>query len=90
MKTNKKVIRLTESDLHRIVNESVKHVITENRNASVDLEQAYNILNSIAKSGFIPFSSPSPSSSEQRIKNSIISAMKNIEMALQFCHDCGY
>ena len=27
---NKKLIRLTEADLHRIVNESVKYVLTEN------------------------------------------------------------
>ena len=36
---NKKLIRLTESDLHRIVKESVKRVINENNSANAILRR---------------------------------------------------
>ena len=36
---NKKLIRLTESDLHRIVKESVKKILTEGENWIGDYER---------------------------------------------------
>lgn len=71
---NKKFIRLTENDLHRIVKESVKRVLKEN-NTSSELQNIIHQLVNLTTSGYIPFSSPSPSSTEQIVKDNIIEAI---------------
>ena len=77
---NKKLIRLTESDLHRIVRESVNNILTEGNGRVIDeLEEAYSILKGITESGFIPFASPSPSSTENELKMAIVEAMRMID-----------
>ena len=77
---NKKLIRLTESDLHRIVKESVNNILTEGNGRVIDeLEEAYSILKGITKSGFIPFTSSSPSSTENELKMAIVEAMRMID-----------
>lgn len=40
------------------------------------------LLNEIKGSGYIPFTSPAPSSTEARIKNNITSALSHLESAL--------
>ena len=77
---NKMLIRLTESDLHRIVKESVNNILTEGNGRVIDeLEEAYSILKGITKSGFIPFTSSSPSSTENELKMAIVEAMRMID-----------
>ena len=92
----KKLIRLTESDLHRIIKESVnvvtKNVVNETKNGTTyeELERVHNILSDIMNSDFIPFSSPSPSSTEKGIADAIIEAARNIDKAMYLCGQCGY
>ena len=49
---NKKLIRLTESDLHRIVKESVKKVIKEENEPSKDYTQYYELFEGLYKTVF--------------------------------------
>lgn len=88
----KKLIRLTESDLHNIIRESVKRTLKEGRMGSAceNLEQAQQLLSDITNSTFIPFASPSPSSTELELKNTIIDAVNLIEKALYLCGQLGY
>ena len=44
---NKKLIRLTEQDLHRIVKESVNKVLKEESNISYEYEQLYDNIQSV-------------------------------------------
>lgn len=89
---DKKIIRLTESDLHNLVKESVQKILTETKNGTTyeELERVHTILSDIMNSGFIPFASPSPSSTEQGIKDAIIEAARNIDKAMYLCGQCGY
>lgn len=86
---NKNIVKLTESKLKQIVAESVKKVLKEGTNYD-ELEKAYEILNQITKSSFIPFSSPHPSSTEIEIKNAIIEAMRLIDKAKYLSAQLGY
>jgi len=108
---------ITESDLHRIVKNSVDKVLKESyddyefdaicdrpspeeeedradregmSSTYNELEQAKQILSDIANSGFIPFASPSPSSTEQELKDAIINASKLLEKSLYLCKQLGY
>lgn len=86
-------IRLTESDLHkRIVKESVNGVINEMKKGTTyeELGKVHTILSDIMNSRFIPFSSPSPSSTEKSIADAIIEAARNIDKAMYLCGKCGY
>ena len=87
-----KTIRLTEAQLQKMINRSVNKILSESSNINVWdlLNSAKTDLSEIMYSGFIPFSSPSPSSTEQIIKDSIIAAHQNIVKALSACKDCGY
>lgn len=58
--------------------------------SSDDIRQAYELLNGVVNSGFIPFSSPSPSSTEVVIKRSVMRAMDELMKAMDACRDCGY
>ena len=88
----KQRIRLTEGDLHRIVNESVKRVLREGQMGSAvdNLQQAHVLLSDIMNSGFIPFTSPAPSSTEKELKDAIIEAARMIDKASYLCGQLGY
>lgn len=58
--------------------------------SSDDIRQAYELLNGVVNSGFIPFSSPNPSSTEVVIKRSVMRAMDELMKAMDACRDCGY
>lgn len=75
-----KQIRLTESDLHKIVKESVNRVLKEGR-TRVELSQIINQLEELTQSGYIPFSSPSPSSTEMIVKKNILQAIDCLRKA---------
>jgi hypothetical protein len=82
-------ITVSEDQLKLIISESVKALIKESSTYH-ELENISSILSGIMKSGFIPFSSPSPSSTEEEIKNAIIEASRNIDKAIYLCTQCGY
>ena len=88
----KKPIQITQDELRKIVTESVQKILTETKNGTTyqELERVHEILSDIMNSGFIPFASPSPSSTEQGIKDAIIEAARNIDKALYLCGQCGY
>ena len=66
----KQLIRLTENDLHKIIEESVNNVLNEGKlgGAYENLENASELLKDIMNSSFIPFASPYPSSTEEELK----------------------
>lgn len=88
----KKLIRLTENDLKQIVTESVKKVLSEGKLGSAyeNLENAYELLQDIINSSFIPFSSPAPSRTEAELKDTIIEAARMIDKAKYLCGQLGY
>ena len=88
----KKLIRLTENDLKEIVQESVNKILNEGQLGSAyeNLENAYELLQDIMNSSFIPFSSPSPSGTEVELKNAIIEAARMIDKAKYLCGQLGY
>ncbi len=88
----KQRIKLTESDLHRIVNRSVKRVLREGQMGTTveNLQQAHALLSDIMNSGFIPFTSPAPSSTEKELKDAIIEAARMIDKASYLCGQLGY
>ena len=83
-------VRLTESGLRRIVNKSVRNTLNEasfvSKNDSVNyiLSSILRELEDITNSGYIPFASPSPSSTEQKVKDYIYQAMSCIEAAIKY------
>lgn len=88
----KKLIRLTENDLKEIVQESVNKILNEGQLGSAyeNLENAYELLQDIMNSSFIPFSSPHPSGTEVELKNAIIEAARMIDKAKYLCGQLGY
>lgn len=84
--------RITESSLRNIIRNSVKNVLKEGKigTAYQNLERAEELLDDIMNSGFIPFSSPSPSSTEVELKKAIVSAHNEILRALYLCGKLGY
>ena len=80
-------IRLTEDKLHKIIKESVARTLNEGiwGSATDNLEQARELLQDIMNSGFIPFASPSPSSTENEVKKAIIEAARLIDKASYLC-----
>lgn len=85
---NKKLIRLTESDLHKIIKESVKRALNEGSDTVSELQQAYDILKKVTESGYIPFASPFPSGTELEIQRSIVEAMRLISKACYLDTQC--
>lgn len=85
---SKKVIRMTESDFHRIVKETVSKVLNEGSGTVQELEKAYGILKNVSESGYIPFASPNPSGTENEIKKAIIEAMRLIDKACYLDRKC--
>lgn len=45
------------------------------------IQQALELLNELTKSGYIPFSSPCPSSTEYQIKTSVLKAIEELKIA---------
>ena len=89
----KKRIRLTEGQLREMVAESVCKILNEARSGRVfdELQKMSDTLEYIIRdSGFIPFSSPSPSSTEVKIARAISEASKQIDNAIYYCRKCGY
>ena len=88
----KKLIRLTENDLKEIVKESVNKILNEGKLGSAyeNLENAYELLQDIMNSSFIPFSSPAPSGTEAELKDTIIEAARMIGKAKYLCKQLGY
>ena len=84
--------RLTESRLRNMIREAVKVTLNEGKlgTSYQNLENARELLGDIMNSGFIPFSSPSPSSTEVELKNAIIDAAREIDHALYLCGKLGY
>ena len=88
----KKLIKLTENDLKEIVQESVNKILNEGKLGSAyeNLENAYELLQDIINSSFIPFASPSPSRTEAELKDTIIEAARMIDKAKYLCGQLGY
>lgn len=86
---NKNRVRLTESQLHRVIKESVKNMLLKEGIGTVsEIREAQNILRKITKSGYIPFASPSPSSTENEIKMAILEAMRLLDKACYLDMKC--
>lgn len=87
-----KTIRLRECELRKMIAESIKRVLREGNDVSVvnNLQQAYELLRVIPKTGFIPFSSPSPSSTEAEVKKAIMEATRLIDRAISLSYQLGY
>ena len=85
---SKKVIRMTESDFHRIVEDTVSKVLNEGTGTVQELEKAYGILKNVSESGYIPFASQNPSGTENEIKKAIIEAMRLISKACYLDRKC--
>ena len=88
----KKLVKLTESDLHNIVMESVNKVLNEGKmgTAYECLQKAHDYLSDIMNSTFIPFTSPSPTSTEEELRDTIIKAARLIDKSMYLCGKLGY
>lgn len=62
--------------------EAVSDPSKEKKNIGTTLSDCIAVLEGIAKSGYIPFASPCPSSTEGTIKDSILSAISSLKVAL--------
>lgn len=71
---NKQPIQLTQDDLRNIVSESVKRVLKE-ESSTRQLQHIIDALTELTVSGWIPFASPSPSSTEQIVKDNVMQAI---------------
>ena len=87
-----KPIKITQDDLRTIVSESVKKILKEGQMGSAveNLERANKLLHDIMNSGFIPFASPSPSSTEKALADAIVEAARLIDKAHYLCGQLGY
>ena len=79
---------MTESDFHRIVEDTVNLILNEGSGTVQELEKAYGILKNVSESGYIPFASPNPSGTENEIKKAIIEAMRLISKACYLDRKC--
>lgn len=76
----KKIIKLTESQINRIAKESIKAILKEERVAD-DLSSIVQQLKQLTQSGWIPFASPHPSSTELKLKTEVLRAIECLEHA---------
>ena len=60
------------------------------RESSNPIEESLRLLTGLAQSGYIPFASPSPSSSEVKLRNCISSAISLLEIAQLLEKELGY
>lgn len=64
------------------------HKVKDAKDSTGDkMREALSILNTIKNSGYIPFSSPSPSSTEMIVKKSINNAIASLYDALEAHND---
>ena len=75
-----KPVKITEKQLHNIVNESVSRILAEGQSAR-QLQHIIDALTELTISGWIPFSSPSPSSTEQIVKDNVLQAISCLKKA---------
>ena len=85
---NKKVLKLSELDLHNIINESVKKTLNEGSDTFEELQEAYDILKNITESDYIPFVTTHPSEIESHIKMTILEAKMLIIRACYLHKKC--
>lgn len=76
----KRKIKLTESQLNRVVKESMKAILKE-ESINDDLSSIIQQLKQLTQSGWIPFASPAPSSTELRLKTEVLRAIECLEHA---------
>ena len=82
----KKKIQLTESQLNKLIMESVKQVLNETSgdiNVYQTLVDAADKLWQVKQSGLIAFTSPNPSSTELQLKQYVEKAEAFINMAMK-------
>ena len=60
------------------------------RQSSNPIDEALRLLTNLSQSGYIPFASPSPSSTESKLKHCISSAISLLETAQVMEKDLGY
>lgn len=74
--------------IDKAIKESVKNVLNEGTGTVSEIREAQEILMKIMNSSYIPFASPSPSSTELEIKKSIIEAMRLLDKACYLDMKC--
>lgn len=88
---SKKFSQMSESQINKMISKSVKKVLKEEQeNTYGTLIDIMNRLDMIINSSFIPFSSPSPSSTEKKVADSIIQANELLKQAAIGCKELGY
>ena len=60
-----------------------KFIKQDKRDAASSVELAIDVLKEITTSGYIPFTSPAPSSTERKIRDSIRAAICNLGITLE-------
>ena len=75
-----KPIQITQDDLRKIVNESVQRILKEGY-GSTQLQHVIDALEQLVTSGWIPFASPSPSSTEMVVKQNVMQAIECLKKA---------
>ena len=73
----KKIIKMTETDVNKIVD----LILTEGSETVERFEKAYGILKDACESGYIPFVNPNQSDTDNEIKNAILEVMLLIAKA---------
>ena len=76
----RKRIRLTENQINRMVKESMRAILKE-ESIDDDLSSIIQQLKQLTQSGWIPFASPSPSSTELKLKTEVLRAIECLEHA---------
>lgn len=76
----KKRIKLTESQINRMVKESMRAILKE-ESINDDLSSIIQQLKQLTQSGWIPFASPFPSSTELKLKTEVLRAIECLENA---------
>lgn len=91
----KKQIQITEAQINNVVKSVLKEWCSETQRQ--DDNSTYNKLidisiklDMIINSGFIPFASPSPSSTELELANAVKKAQELINKAAALCKSLGY
>lgn len=82
MKSNN-TVKLTESNLRDMIKEAVEEALKEGVNNGLheDLNEIIQRLEELTNSSYIPFSSPSPSSTEAVVKQNVIKAIELLKNA---------
>lgn len=76
-------MELNNKQIHNVLMESIdKILIKEEREGMGYLQDALRSLRELTHSGYIPFSSPSPSSTEMVIKKNVMQAIDLISRAI--------